>query len=309
MKSVEQQPQIYPECYWCAENVGRIAVWGNIGLFSLKLFCGITGGSRAVVADAVHSGVDIVTAAIVMISLRVSKAPPDKEHPYGHGQVEYVSSMFIGMSLTLLVGAIIYNSIVVIIQGVTVQPSVIALLALIVSMVANELMYRQSYCAGTRFRSPAMIANGLENRADVYSSFGALVGVVGAQLGFLFMDPLGAILVAIIIARSAFEMLKAGWQGVLGRSLGESVENRIRNEVNADPDVKGVVSLKTRAIGPYLAIDLKLGVSPDLTLREGYEIADRVRDSLIKKIDRVQLISVSPTGFYYRGGIHEAQYK
>jgi len=118
-----------------------------------------------------------------------------------------------------------------------------------------------------------------------------------------------AILVAIIIARSAFEMLKAGWQGVLGRSLGESVENRIRNEVNADPDVKGVVSLKTRAIGPYLAIDLKLGVSPDLTLREGYEIADRVRDSLIKKIDRVQLISVSPTGFYYRGGIHEAQYK
>jgi len=298
MKRIEKQTEVYPECYWCAENVGRIAVWGNSGLFALKLFCGITGGSRAVVADAVHSGVDIITAAIVMISLRVSKAPPDKEHPYGHGQVEYISSMFIGMSLTVLVVAIIYNSIVVIIRGITSQPSVIALLALIVSMVANELMYRQSYCAGTRFRSPAMIANGLENRADVYSSLGALVGVVGAQLGFLFMDPLGAILVAIIIARSAFEMLKTGWQGVLGISLGESVENRIRNEVNEDTDVKGVVSLKTRAIGPYLAIDLKLGVSPDLTLLEAYEIADRVRGSLTKKIDRVQLISVSPTGSY-----------
>ena len=298
MKRTEKQPEVYPECHWCAENVGRIAVWGNSGLFALKLFCGITGGSRAVVADAVHSGVDIITAAIVMISLRVSKAPPDKEHPYGHGQVEYVSSMFIGMSLTVLVGAIIYNSIVVIIRGIIGQPSVIALLALIVSMVANELMYRQSYCAGTRFRSPAMIANGLENRADVYSSLGALVGVVGAQLGFLFMDPLGAILVAIIIARSAFEMLKTGWYGILGRSLGESIGNRIRNEVNADTDVKGVVSLKTRAIGPYLAIDLKLGVSPDLTLREGYEIADRVRGSLTKKIDGVQLISVSPAGFY-----------
>ena len=298
MKRTKKKLEVYPECYWCAENVGRIAVWGNSGLFALKLFCGIAGGSRAVVADAVHSGVDIITAVIVMISLRVSKAPPDKEHPYGHGQVEYIASMFIGMSLTVLVGAIIYNSIVVIIRGIIGQPSVIALLALIVSMVANELMYRQSYCAGTRFRSPAMIANGLENRADVYSSFGALVGVVGAQLGFLFMDPLGAILVAIIIARSAFEMLKAGWYGILGRSLGESIGNRIRNEVNADTDVKGVVSLKTRAIGPYLAIDLKLGVSPDLTLREGYEIADRVRGSLTKKIDKVQLISVSPTGFY-----------
>jgi len=298
MKRTEKQLEVYPECYWCAENVGKIGVWGNSGLFTIKLLCGITGGSRAVVADAVHSGVDIITAMIVMISLRVSKAPPDKEYPYGHGQVEYIASMFIGMSLTVVVGAIIYNSIVVIIQGVSGQPSVIALLGLIVSMVGNELMYRQSYCAGTRFRSPAMIANGLENRADVFSSLGALVGVVGAQLGFIFMDPLGAILVAIIIARSAFEMLKSGWNGILGSSLKESTEDRIRNEANADTDVKGVVSLKTRAIGPYLGIDLKLGVSPDLTLSEGYEIADRVRDRLTKKIDRVQLISVSSTGFY-----------
>jgi len=298
MESVEKQPEVYPECYWCADNVGRIAVWGNMGLFALKLFCGIAGGSRAVVADAIHSGVDIITAAIVMISLRVSKAPPDKEHPYGHGQVEYVCSLFIGMSLTALVGAIIYNSIVEIIHGVTGQPSVIALLALIVSMVANELMYRQSYCAGTRFRSPAMIANGLENRADVYSSLGALVGVVGAQLGFFFMDQVGAILVAIMIARSALAMLRDGWSGIMDRSLGQSVENRIRKEANADLDVRGVVSLKTRTIGRHLSLDLKLGVSPELTLREGCEIAERVKGILMKKIGRVALISVSPTGFY-----------
>ena len=298
MKGNEKQPQVYPECYWCAENVGRIAVWGNLGLFALKLFCGIAGGSRAVVADAVHSGVDIITAAIVMISLRVSKAPPDKEHPYGHGQVEYISSLFIGMSLTAVVALIIYNSIMEITHGVSGQPSIIALLALIISIVANELMFRQSYCCGTKFRSPAMIANGLENRADVYSSFAALVGVVGAQLGFLFMDPLGAILVAIVIARSAFAMLRDGWQGMLDRSLGESIENRIREEANADADVRGVISLRTRAIGQHLAVDLKLGVSPDLTLYEGYEIAERVRDILMKKIDNVRLINVSPTGFY-----------
>jgi len=309
MKKTEKQLEVYPECHWCAENVGRIAVWGNIGLFALKLFCGITGGSRAVVADAVHSGVDVITAAIVMISLRISKAPPDKEHPYGHGQVEYISSLFIGISLTALVGAIIYNSIVEIMHGVTGQPSVIALLALIVSMVANELMYRQSYCCGTKFRSPAMIANGLENRADVYSSLGALVGVVGAELGFLFMDPLGAILVAIMIARSALAMLKAGWYGILDRSPGGSLENRIRREANEDPDVRGVVSLQTRAIGQHLAIDLKLGVSPDLTLREGYEIADRVKGILMKKIGRVQLINVSPTGDLIRGNINEEQDK
>jgi len=298
MESVEKQPEVYPECHWCAENVGRIAVWGNLGLFALKLFCGIAGGSKALIADAVHSAMDVFTAAIVMICLRVSKAPPDKEHPYGHGQVEYVSSLFTGISLMAVVVLILYNSIIDIIHGVTDQPDVIALLGLIISIVGNELMFRQSYCCGTRFMSPAMIANAWENRADVYSSLGALVGVVGAQLGFLFMDRVGAILVAIMIARSAFAMLRNAWQGILDRSLGESIENRIRKEANADPDVRGVVSLKTRAIGRYLAIDLKLGVSPDVTLREGYEIADRVKGILMKKIGRVQLINVSPTGFY-----------
>lgn len=298
MEGTEKQLEVYPECHWCAENVGRIAVWGNIGLFALKLFCGIAGGSKALIADAVHSAMDVFTAAIVMICLRVSTAPPDKEHPYGHGQVEYVSSLFTGISLIAVVVLILYNSIMDIIHGVTGQPDVIALLGLIVSIVGNELMFRQSYCCGTRFRSPAMIANAWENRADVYSSLGALVGVVGAQLGFLFMDRVGAILVAIMIGRSAFAMLRNAWQGILDRSLGESIENRIRKEANADPDVRGVVSLKTRAIGRHLAIDLRLGVSPEVTLREGYEIAARVKGILMKKIGRVQLINVSPTGSY-----------
>lgn len=298
MEGTEKQPEVYPECHWCAENVGRIAVWGNIGLFALKLFCGIAGGSRALIADAVHSAMDVFTAAIVMISLRVSKAPPDKEHPYGHGQVEYVSSLLIGMSLIAVVVLILYHSITDIIHGVTDQPDLIALLGVIISIVGNELMFRHSYCCGTRFRSPAMIANAWENRADVYSSLGALVGVVGAQLGFLFMDRVGAILVAIMIAWSAFAMLRNAWHGILDHSLGESLENRIRREANEDPDVRGVVSLQTRAIGQHLAIDLKLGVSPDLTLREGYEIADRVKGILMKKIGRVELINVSPTGSY-----------
>jgi cation diffusion facilitator family transporter len=298
MQGIEQQPQVYPECHWCAENVGRIAVWGNLGLFSLKLFGGIVGGSRAVVADAVHSGVDVLTAMVVMICLRVSKAPPDKEHPYGHGQVEYVSSLIIGMSLIAVMVLILYESAKAIIYGITEQPDLIALLALIISIGGNELMFRHSYCCGTRFRSPAMIANAWENRADVYSSIAALIGVVGAQLGFLFMDSVGAILVAIMIGRSAFLMLRNAWHGILDRSLGEPIENRIRKEATADPDVRGVVSLQTRALGPHLAVDLKIGVSPDLTLREGCEIAERVKAVLMKKIGRVELINVSPTGFY-----------
>jgi len=141
-----------------------------------------------------------------------------------------------------------------------------------------------------------MIANAWENRADVYTSLGALVGVVGAQLGFLFMDQVGAMLVAILIARTGIEMLRNAWYGILDRTLEETIENRIRKEANADPGVREVASLQTRAIGQNLAVDLKLGVSPNLTLREASEITERVKGALLKKIENVGLIDVSPTG-------------
>ncbi len=302
IKTIDKQSEVYPECHWCADNVGRIALWGNLGLFFLKLICGIEGDSKALLADAVHSGVDVLTAALVMICLRISKSPPDDEHPYGHGKMEYIASMFIGISLWSVATLILYECLIDIVRGVTHQPNTIALAGLLISIAANELMFRHSLCCGNRFKSPAMIANAWENRADVYSSLAALVGVVGAQLGFLFMDPVGAILVAILISWSAFNMMRDSWKGILDHSIDESIENKIRKEVSKHSEVQKVASLRTREVGPYLEINLKLAVSPDLSLREGCEISNRIKHALVEKIDdRVSIINVCPTGFYGKG--------
>ncbi|MBF0210466.1 MAG: cation transporter [Desulfamplus sp.] len=291
----------YPECYWCAENVGRIAFWGNVGLFVLKMLCGLEGNSKALLADAVHSGVDVLTATVVLLCLHVSNSPADSEHPYGHGNIEYIASLFIGISLFGVVALILYEGISDIINGVTHQPTLIALLGLIISIVGNELMFRQSLCCGERFSSPAMIANAWENRADVLSSIAALVGVGFAMAGFLFMDSVGAIIVAILIGKSAYEMLQDAWDGILDHSE-ESIEKIVFKEVSKDKDVYKIASLQTRKIGPNISIDLKLAVSPDLTLQKGHEISARVKEALLAVIDdRVGIINVYPTGFYEKG--------
>nr|WCC90958.1 magnetosome protein MamB-greigite [Desulfobacteraceae bacterium] len=292
---------ILPECYWCAENVGRIALWGNIGLFIIKLLCGIAGNSKALLADAVHSGADVLTAAVVMICLHISKSPPDEDHPYGHGNTEYIASMIIGISLAAVVVLIVYNSITDILHGVSQHPDTIALAGLIISIAGNELMFKHSYCCGIRFKSPAMIANAWENRADVYSSIAALIGVIGAQIGIPAMDSIGAILVAVLIGRSAIEMIKDSWHGVLDHSLDQSIEDQVRHEALSHDDVHDVIYLRTRSMGPYFSIDLKLGVSPDMTLKKGYTISTQVKEAIIKDIsfDRnLGLINVSPAGYY-----------
>ena len=116
------------------------------------------------------------------------------------------------------------------------------------------------------------------------------------------MDSVGAILVAVLIGRSAFEMMRTAWKGILDHSIDESIEERIHKEVSTHTEVQKIASLRTREVGQYLAIDLKLAVSPNLTLREAHEISMCVKDALIKVIDhKVGMINVSPTGFYKKG--------
>jgi len=96
-------------------------------------------------------------------------------------------------------------------------------------------------------------------------------------------------------------MLRESWDGILDHSE-ESLEEVVRKEVSRDGDVRGVASLQTRKIGPNVAIDLKLAVSPDLTLQQGHEISVRVKEALLTVIDdRVGIINVYPTGFYEKG--------
>jgi cation diffusion facilitator family transporter len=292
---------LFPECYWCSENVGRIALWGNIGLFMMKLLCGVAGNSKALLADAVHSGADVLTAAVVMICLKISKSPPDDEHPYGHGNTEYIASLFIGISLFAVVILIIYSSIIDIVNGVSQHPDTIALAGLLISIAGNELMFRHSYCCGIRFKSPAMIANAWENRADVYSSIAALIGVVGALIGVPMMDSVGAILVAVLISRTAFEMIRNSWNGILDHSIDVDIESKVRQKALADDEVKDIVYLRTRAMGPYFSIDLKLAVSPDITLHRGYEISNRVKQAITKVVDMdttLGFLDVTPGGYY-----------
>jgi len=299
MEKGAKSNEILPECHWCAANVGMIALWGNVGLFGVKLICGTAGDSRAVVADAAHSAADVLLAIILMICLRVSKSPPDEEHPYGHGNVEYIASLFVGISLTTVAGLIAYTSVADIVGGVDHRPTMAATLGLVISMVGNELMFRHSLCCGRRFGSPAMIANAWENRADVYTSLAALAGVVGAQLGLLFMDPLGALVVAMLLLYSAFQMMRSAWTGILDHSLDESMEIQILKLAKAEPGVLGVASLQTRAIGQYVGIDLKLEVSPEMTLGEGCEICERVKAVLRNRINQMALITVSTVGKEY----------
>jgi len=281
-------PVACKECYWCARHVGGINLWANLGLLIVKFLGGIFGRSQALIADAVHSLSDVIIAILVIVGLKVSSAPPDDDHHWGHGNIEFIVSAIIGMLLVCTAIAITVVSLLSIIQGDIYNPSIMAVWAAAISVVANEIMFRHSLCAGEQMDSPAMIANAWENRSDVYSSLAVLVGVFGARIGFTVLDPIAAIIVGIMIAKNGLKTLVSGVKGITDRSFdNKAMLSQIRILVLKEDGIVNVGKLRARKTGQKVWIDLEAIFKPEVKVAEVKKIIDSVRKNIIGKFERI----------------------
>jgi len=276
------------ECYWCARHVGGINFWANLGLLIVKLFGGIFGGSQALIADAVHSLSDVIVAILVIVGLKVSSSPPDDDHHWGHGNIEFIVSAIIGMLLVCTAIAITVVSLLSIIQGDMYNPGILAVWAAAISVVANEIMFRHSLCAGEQMDSPAMIANAWENRSDVYSSLAVLVGVFGARMGIVILDPVAAIIVGLMIAKNGLQTLMLGVRGMTDSSFDDkAMLSQIRKLVLKENGIVDVGRLRARKTGQKVWIDLEAIFKPEMKVAEVKKIIDSIRKNVADQFERI----------------------
>ena len=276
------------ECYWCAKHVGGINFWANLGLLIVKLFGGIFGGSQALIADAVHSLSDVIVAILVIVGLKVSSSPPDDDHHWGHGNIEFIVSAIIGTLLVCTAITITIVSLLSIIHGDMYNPSILAVWAAAISVVANEVMFRHSLCAGEQMDSPAMIANAWENRSDVFSSLAVLVGVFGARMGVVILDPVAAIIVGIMIAKNGLETLMLGVRGMTDSSFDDkAMLSQIRKLVLKENGIVDVRRLRARKTGQKVWIDLEAIFKPEMKVVEVKKAIDSIRKSVTDKFERI----------------------
>lgn len=283
------------QCYWCAEHVGGINLWANCGLFGVKLLGGIYGHSQALIADAVHSLSDVVIAVLLVVSLKVSTTPPDEDHRWGHGQIEFIVSTIIGGLLVCAAVTITVVSLVSIAEGVQYDPGIVAVWAAAISIVANEVMFRHCLCVGERMASPVMIANAWENRADVYSSFAALVGVFGARMGLTFLDPVAAIVVGLMIAKSGIGILILGVKGMTDRAFDRKMLIRVKKLVLQQEGIKAVSRLRGRKVGQKNWIDMEVQFDPQIKVWEAKKIVNTLKKQVMDSFDGIADTVIVPS--------------
>ena len=275
------------QCYWCAKHVGTINLLGNAALLVVKLAGGIFGRSQALIADAIHSLSDVIVSLMLVITLKVSAVPPDEDHHWGHGNIEYITSTIIGLLLICAALTITVTSLTSIVEGDMPDPGIMAVWAAVISIVSNEILFRHSVCIGRQLDSPVTMANAREKRSDAISSIAALIGVFGAKIGYRFMDPVAAIIVGFMIARFGLSTLLAGVEGISDRSFDRAVLAGVKGLVLNDKGVKNIGRLRARQIGQKTWVDLEAIFDPAMKVSEVKTHTDTLREKIMKRFDTV----------------------
>jgi len=275
------------QCHWCAKHVAGLNLFANTVLLFIKLFGGIFGRSQALLADAAHSLSDIIVSVMFLVSLKVSSSPPDEDHHWGHGNVEYIASLIIGILLLCTAITITVTAVISIIAGNIEDPGILAVWAAAISIVTNEILFRHSLCIGRQMDSPVMLANAWEKRSDAFSSLAALIGVFGARMGFRFLDPVAAIMVGFMIARFGLNTLLSGVRGISDQYFDKELSSGVKKLVLKEDGVRKIGRLRARQIGQHRWLDIEVIFDPEMKVSQVKDRVAALRENITDRFDGI----------------------
>jgi cation diffusion facilitator family transporter len=281
------------KCRKCADRAMWYGLAGNVFLCVFKAIVGILSGSLAVIADALHSGADVLVSTVAIITVHLARKPADKTHPYGHGKVEFIGGVFVGVVLLIGASFIAVSSIGHLLRSAhQPPPHFIALAAAAISIAVNESLYRWIICSARHVNSAALEAEAWDNRSDAISSLPVFLGVLGAQFGFRSLDPLAALFVGILVGKIAFELVSKNLHGLMDMPLQSNEIKRIKEVVVATAGVKDIDYLRTRGMGRHYMADLQILVNPKTTVEKSNAIVTEVRNALRREIKHLEDITI-----------------
>ena len=256
----------------------------NIAVLIAKATVGMLAGSLAVLGDAVHSSVDAVYNVLGLIVVRVASREPDEEHPYGHGKFETLGALAIVVFLSITCFELVRSAIGRLLSGGhTVQMSAIGLALLLATLATNILVAWYENRRGHELSSELLIADAAATRTDIFITIGVLIGLVFARQGYLWVDPAVAIVVAILMVRVGYQILR--------RTIPVLVDERaipaptILQTAQAVEGVKSAYGIRSRG-GPATVryAEVTIAVDPAANVADAHAIADAVEERLKKDL-------------------------
>ncbi|MFD2208402.1 cation diffusion facilitator family transporter [Virgibacillus halophilus] len=264
------------------EKGAIISIFAYLFLALMKLFIGYMGHSDALRADGLNNSTDVVASIAILVGLKISRKPPDKEHRYGHYRAETVASLFAAFIMIAVGIQVIIDTIQKIFSHQTQQPSMLTAWTAIGAAAIMFIVYFFNLSLAKKINSSAIHAAAQDNKSDALVSIGAFIGIIGAQFGLYWLDPLAGLIVGVIICHTAWQIF-ADSTRTLTDGFDENKLERIRESVTDVKQVKEVKDIKGRILGNQAFVDITILVDPTLNVTESHAITENIEGLLEEK--------------------------
>jgi len=285
------------ERYREARKVTLVGGAVDLALGVLKIAVGWAAQSQALLADGVHSLSDLATDVGVIVAARHASRDADENHPYGHGRIETLATIGLGVSLIAVAIGIAWDSVRRLFQPeLLLEPGMWALVAAAASVAAKEWAYRYTMRAARRLRSSMLRANAWHSRSDALSSVVVMVGVGGTMAGLAYVDAVAAVIVAAMVAKIGWDFAHESARELIDTGLAPEEVERIRDSILAVDGVRSMHTLRTRRMGRDALVDVHIQVDPKVSVSEGHQIAEAARARLVEEVEDVNdvLVHIDP---------------
>ncbi len=260
----------------------------NTILVILKIIFGFVGSSSALIADGFHSLSDLTTDVISIIGLKAATRKADKKHPYGHGKIEYLLCILIGIVIIFLGGTLIIESF----TKENNAPKTIVMIITIITILTKYLIAKYISKKGEFLNSSILTASGEESLADVYSSIVVLISYFISQI-YPYADKIATIIIAVLIISTGLKILKENISSILDeKESNPEVIEQIKKIINEQKQIIKYHNLRLIKFGSYYKCELTIFIDGNQTIVNSNNLVETLKKEITKNNEKIKYINI-----------------
>lgn len=262
-------------------QVSVIGIAANLILVALKAFVGIVTGSVAIIMDAVNNLSDALSSGITIIGTKLAGKAPDKKHPYGYGQIEYVSSVTIAV-IVLLAGLTSFReSLNNVFHPVTADYTIVSMSIIAAAVLIKFALGRYVKSQGEKYNSESLVASGTDGMLDAAISLSTLIAAVISRLFHISIEGWLGIVISIVIFKAGIEILMESLSGIIGARIDSELSIKIKQHICKYPQINGAYDLILHRYGQERIIgSVHVEVADDMTAKELHRLFHNIREDI-----------------------------
>ena len=258
-----------------------IGIAGNVLLVAAKAFIGFLANSISIITDAINNLTDALSSLVTIIGTKLSTKKPDKKHPFGHGRIEYLTSLIIGVIVLVAGGMAIYESIMTLINGSVVRYDYVSIIVISIAIVVKVGLGLYFRLVGKKVNSEPLKASGIDALFDAALSVATIIGIITSLIWNVNIEGYIGILIGLFIIKSAVGILRDGASLIIGERADQDTVNTIKKIVCSFPEVQGAYDLIINNYGNGKAVaSVHIEVDDDLTARDIHHLTRNITEKV-----------------------------